>query len=235
MAKQAFRNHNGLRDSNRPIKNGLSARVEAQVLQLNGASYAKLANSADQGNPDLRVPVSAAPITFDAPKTPEQLASEAETKRLLEAAGGGNPTPTAADKAAAEAKAKKNPTTATPTVALANAKKPFPDFIKKKIDAAKGKDDEDDVPAKGKKVKNSIYPSIRGNYQSALSAIRTKLANADFEFLDDEDDEDDAPNSDLIGKRPIAGKEIIYGPNNEDLDGTPASKLVVTTQDPTVQ
>ena len=230
--KKQFRNTSGTRDPNRAIKNGFSKKATDMVAQLNGSTLFsnKVINSADQGNTDLRVPVSTAPTTLETPKTPEQLASEAETKRLLEAAGGGNPTHTDAEKAAAEAKAKANPSTATPTVALANAKE-LPDFIKKKIAAAKGKDDEDEddgkVPANFKKVKNSIYPSVRGNYQSALSAIRTKLANSEF---DDEDDEDEA--NDESGMDNIPASEIIYG--GQDL-GTPASELVVTTQAPEVQ
>ena len=90
--------------------------------------------------------------------------------------------------------------------------------------------EEDRKPKK--KVKNSIYPSVRGNYQSALSAIRTKLVNADIEFLDDDDDDDDLDDKVDESQNVVPLSETIYG--GQDL-GTPASELVVTTQAPAVQ
>ena len=208
MAKISFRNRNGERDPKRPIKNGISTRAEAQVRQLNGLNYAtgskKLTNDVN-GIPALE-PVSQAPTTIEKPLVAIPQLSEAEQEAATKAVSGGAQVQTDAEKAAAEKKATENPTSATPAVSVANTK-----------------------PAKPAKVRNSIYPHTRGNYQSALSSIRVKLMN-DCGDMDDEDEDDEA--NDESGMPNTAASKIIYG--GQDLS-TPASALVVTTQAPAVQ
>jgi len=214
MAKQSFRNQNGLRSSTRALKNGLSPRVTAQVAALNGATVygaQKLRNS----DGVFAEPVSAQPAVEDPnlakqPPLNTEGKQEADTKK---ASGGVTPT-------AGTGPDDKNPAEGTPVVALANGKKP--DFLKKDDD-----EDEDD------KVKNatSVYPSVRGNYQSALAAMRVKLANSD-ELLNDIEDGDDDDANEEAGQDNQPAATIIYG--DQDL-GTPAAALVVTTQAPAVQ
>ena len=207
MSKIAFRNQNGLRNSKRTLKNGLSPRVTAQVAALNGATVygnGKLRNSS---GPDTAPEVKQPPV--ENPPAEPKVATEAEQE--------------AANKKANE------------QTAIANAKKPLPDFIQKQIDAKKGKDgDADDAPKKKVKNSTSVYPSVRGNYQSALSAMRVKLANSDMgdELMNDCDDDDDA--NEEAGEDNIPASEIIYGDDGEILNQDP-NNLVVTTQAPAVQ
>ena len=89
---------------------------------------------------------------------------------------------------------------------------------------------------KSDRLENSttVYPSIKGNYQSALSAMRVKLANSDMgdELMNDCDDDDDA--NEEAGEDNIPASEIIYGEDGEILNQDP-NNLVVTTQAPAVQ
>jgi hypothetical protein len=234
MAKIAFRNQNGLRDDKRKLKNGLSPKVTAQVAALNGSTVygtAKLRNS----NGTFGEIVVAQPSVENPDLTKQPpLATEGKQDADTTHASGhdtlGKGTAGADDA---------NPTSGTPAVGpdgktITNAKKPLPAFIQKAIDAKK----DDDAPAK-KKVKNSVYPSIRGNYHSALSAMRVKLANSDMDG-DDDDNETMIMNdieAGLAANQPAGqpnqpASTIIYG--NQDLS-TPAAALVTTTQDPSVQ
>jgi len=233
MARIPFRNQNGLRDSKRSLKNGLSPRVTAQVAALNGATVygaGKLRNSDLPSNFDK--PVSALPPEpvkleiIDLTKRPPlntEAKQEADTKHMSgdDTLGEGTAGPD-----------DKNPSAGTPAVGpdgktITNSK---PSFLKKE-------DEEDEDEDGNIKNSTSVYPSVRGNYQSALAAMRVKLANSDDATDDlianiDVDDGDDDESNEEPGQDNQPAATIIYG--NQDL-ATPQAALVVTTQDPSVQ
>jgi hypothetical protein len=231
--KIAFRNNNGLRDEKRKLKNGLSPKVTAQVAALNGSTVygaAKLRNASGPNTaPNVPQPTIENPPTKEAGEN-----TVAKQNADLEMMDGKTPC-TCGQSPCQCGHDTANPKSGTPAVGpdgktITNAKKTLPAFIQKQIDAKNG-----DALAK-KKVKNSVYPSIRGNYHSALSAMRVKLANSEMGDddaimnIDLDDDDDDANTPSGQDNQPAA--TIIYG--DQDLT-TPAAELVVTTQAPSVQ